>query len=496
MGSQFSRSSWLILLGYFGFFLIMIGFICLAPLSLLLFYPQEQSQAYAFCIPGFGSISLGFFLSLLLRGKKGRFSSFQNSFLFVMVWVLGILICSIPWFLEGHYSFSQAIFEATSGLSTTGLSVVDVSQTSHLFLFYRSFLSFIGGVGLVLVLTSALANHSEFGLYLLEGHNDRLLPNIAKSSRLIFAIYLFYVVFGSVLYVLAGLPVFDAINTAMAALSTGGFSTNPLSIAGYQSVAVELVTELLMVLGSLNFVVHYFLLKGNFKKAFGHYEFGLFLALMGTVLPVLVISFSLEYGSFFLGLRYGFFEFLSALTTTGFTSLPTYKGVPSSVLMILIFLMVIGGQSGSTSGGIKQSRVAYLFYGLRDYLGTFFRPAEALSTHYFRHFGEKEVIEKENVHEAYVYAGFYLLILLLGTLGLTLQGYSFEDSLFEFSSALGTVGLSIGIVSYAAPASVLWVETIGMFLGRLEIVAVFSLFIQGIKIGRDQLYAHQKKVLR
>ena len=493
---QQKASSWLLLLGYFGFFLILIGVICLAPLIMLPFYPSELSQAYAFLIPGFGSIAVGFFLSLLLRGKQGRFTPFQNNFLFVMVWVLGILIGSIPWLFEGHYSFSQAVFEATSGLSTTGLSVVDVSATSHLFLFYRSFLSFVGGVGLVLVLTSALANHSEFGLYLLEGHNDRLLPNLGKSSRLIFAIYTFYVIFGTLLYLWAGMPLFDAVNTAMSALSTGGFSTNPSSIAGYQSVGIELVTELLMILGSWNFVVHYFLLKGDIKKAFCHYEFGVFLFLLVTAFPLLSYSLGVSFHSAALGVRYGFFEFVSAITTTGFTSLPSYQGVPPAVMTILILLMIIGGQSGSTSGGLKESRVAYLFFGLREYLGTSFHSPLSVSTHYCHHFGEKEVIRREETHHAFVFALLYLLLLLLGSLGLTLHGYSFEDSLFEFSSALGTVGLSVGIVSASAPASILWIEILGMFLGRLEISAVFSLFVQSFKIEKEALYAHQKKAHR
>jgi trk system potassium uptake protein TrkH len=479
--------------GYLGFFLTLSGLIDLVPLLLLAFYPGESSFAYCFLIPGGSAIGFGFFLSLLVRKKqKGRLTRLEGSFLFVAIWIIGILIGALPWLLSGRFSFSQAVFESTSGLSTTGLSVVDVASCPHLFLFFRSFLSFIGGVGLVLILTSAMSDHSELGLYLLEGHNDRLLPNLAKSSRTIFGIYLFYVALGSGAYLIAGLSPFDAINTAMAALSTGGFSTNPASIAGYGSVAVEIITEILMLLGATNFVIHYFLLRARFKKAFCHHELAVFGVLVLAVYPVLVFAFAQEFGSVGAGFRFGTFEFISAITTTGFSSVPSYSSIPSSALFCLILLMVIGGQSGSTSGGIKQSRAAFLFFGIRRFIEKETRESNVYSTRCFHRFGEKEVITDGEISSAFSFAGLYLLILLLGSAALCLLGYPVERSFFEFASALGTVGLSIGIVSPTASNAVLWIEMIGMFLGRLEILPVFSLVAQGCKMGREAFNGTRK----
>lgn len=487
---------WKLIVGYLGFFLMLIGLIDLFPLIILPFYLEESPLAFCFLIPGSAAVGLGFFLSLFVRGKsKARLSRFQSNLLFVLIWILGILIGSVPWTLTGDYSFSQAVFEATSGLSTTGLSVINVATCPHLFLFFRSFLSFIGGIGLVLILTSAISDRSEFGLYLLEGHNDRLLPNLVKSSRTIFAIYFLYIVLGTGAYVLAGLSLFDAVNTAMAALSTGGFSTNANSIAGYHSVAVEIITEVLMLLGGTNFVIHYFLLRGHFKKAFRHFEVAVFLVFFVFLFPVFVVGFSQEFGNIADGFRYGTFEFISAITTTGFSSIPSYLSVPSSIFISIIVLMIVGGQSGSTSGGLKQSRVAFLFFGLRRFVRKDIQGSDVLSTRFFHRFGEKEVIQDSEISSAYSFCFLYLLLLLLGTGALSLLGYPLEQSLFEFASALGTVGLSVGIVSPTAPASVLWIEIIGMFLGRLEILAVFSLFAQGCKMGKEAFHGHQKTLV-
>jgi len=152
-----------------------------------------------------------------------------------------------------------------SGWTTTGLSVIDVANAPKIFLIFRSIIQFFGGVGIVLIVVSALSESFGMTLFASEGHNDKLLPNIAKSARLILKIYSGYFIAGTLLYITFGMPIFDAVNHSMAALSTGGFSTETLSIGAYNSLAIELVTVILMLLGSTNFYANMILVQGKFR---------------------------------------------------------------------------------------------------------------------------------------------------------------------------------------------------------------------------------------
>ena len=147
--------------------------------------------------------------------------------------------------LTGEYNFTQAVFECTSGYTTTGLSVVDVSKCPKIFLLYRSVMLFVGGIGLVLVLTCAVSDRYGLRLFNAEGHTDKLLPNLKKSARVILSIYSVYIILGIIAYVIAGMPLFDAINHSIAALSTGGFSTQKESLLAYHSIPIDIITDVL-----------------------------------------------------------------------------------------------------------------------------------------------------------------------------------------------------------------------------------------------------------
>lgn len=471
-----------LVLGYIGLFLMTIGLIVLFPLIILPFYPAETNEAWYFGIPGLSAIGVGFLLFLFIKGKKkGRLQGVEDIALIIAVWLLAILVAAVPFMMTGKYSFSQAVFETTSGYTTTGLSVVDVANTSHLLLFHRSLTQLVGGVGLVLILTSAISEKSGLNLYLLEGHNDRLLPNLIKSARLIFAIYLLFVVLGSIALVLAGLSVFDAVNNAIGAVATGGFSPNPLSIAGYDSVAVEIIIEVLMFLGSTSFVIHYFFLRGQFKKACFHYEFAVSLSVFAILFPIIAVYMTQYYGgNVGLGLRHGFFEFVSAISGTGFQSVDSIVKLPSPVFFALILLMICGGQAGSTTGAIKQSRIGLFFLSIYWDIKAKIMKEETVTSHFVTRFGEKTLVSNEELHSAINFVALYVIVLFAGTIALCCCGYSLQDSLFEFASSLGTVGLGAGIASYSASPAVLWIEIIGMFLGRLEIVIIIMFIAKGI----------------
>ena len=470
-----SVSGYKLILGYLGLFMMMIGLIILIPLLVLIFYPEELANAKYFIAPGVSSIVIGYFIHYFILGKsQERLEKYQDALLILFIWIIAILISSIPFLLTGNYNFTHSIFETTSGYSTTGLSVVDVTVTPKIFLMYRSLLQFIGGVGLVLILTSAVSDRYGMRLYSAEGHSDKLLPNLANSARLILSIYVVYIIVGTILYTIFGMTVFDGLNHAIAAVSTGGFSTKATSIAFFDSAAIEIVTIVLMLLGNTNFVVHLFLIKGKFKNAIKHIELKFLLVIFLVFMPIMVISVVNSYqGDFWEAFRIGLFQFVSGITTTGFQSVDSLLILPNITIICVIILMIIGGGIGSTAGGIKQYRVVIaiknLYWNFRDRI----THKNVIRSNYINKFGKVIEVTKQDAIDTNAHILVYLLTLVIGTVIFSAYGYSLQDSLFEFSSALGTVGLSIGIISYNSPPLILWTANVGMFMGRLEFYVVF-----------------------
>lgn len=468
-------SGYPLIINYLGIFAFLIGFINLLPLVLLLFRPEEMEFAYYFLIPGLTSIVVGSFIIFLFRGReKGKLERHQDAVLVVFIWLIAILISSVPFMLSGTYNFTQSIFEATSGYSTTGLTVVDVESAPGLFLLFRSLLQFFGGVGLVLVLTSAISDKFGMRLYSAEGHSDKLMPNLIKSGRMILSIYISYIAIGSLFYILFGMAPFEAINHSICAVATGGFSTRAGSIGSYNSVPIEIVTMVLMILGGTNFFVHLMLIRGKLKNVFKHVEIKLLGILLLIFIPLMTINIlSLYDGRFFYSLRISSFQFISAITGTGYQTVSSFLTLPSFFILGVIIPMVLGAGMGSTAGGMKQYRVALAFKSMYWNIKDQLTHKKTIRTHFISKLGSKTIIEKEDIIQNHSFLMIYLVVLISGTLVFSSFGFSIRDSLFEFASALGTVGLSVGITGYTAHPMILWTSALGMFLGRLEFYVVF-----------------------
>ena len=384
------------------------------------------------------------------------------------------------------------MFECTSGWSTTGLSVVDVTRCPRIFLLYRSIMLFFGGVGLVLVMVSVLSDRHGMRLYSAEGHSDRLLPNLVKSARMIIAIYMGYILSGTLLYMFFGMDWFDGLNHSIAALSTGGFSTKAESIGYYDSLGIELVTIVLMLLGCTNFLAHLFLIRGKLKTFFRYCEVRFMLMICGFFTPVMAVL--LLYaglsGNVGQGFRDGLFQVVTALTTTGFQTVDSFAAFSSPLLLVMTLLMLVGGGTGSTAGGIKQIRVwialKSLYWSMRSRISR----KRTVYSDSIQKLDGKEFLTARGRLDTLEFIGVYLSVFMLGTMVLCMCGFDIGDSMFEFASALGTVGLSVGITSYDASPAVLWTETAGMFVGRLEIYVVF---VAAVQLGREIKHGAQKR---
>lgn len=466
-------------LGYIGVLLIIIGLILLLPTITIIFYQEDMKYLYCFVIPAFIAIFIGWLLSKNIKDKRNiQLTHRQDAVIVTITWLLAATFSAFPFILSGQLNFTQAFFEAVSGWTTTGLSVVDVTLTPKIYLLFRSIMQFFGGVGLVLVMLSALSGTYGMRLYNAEGHSDYLLPNLAKSARIILSIYLGYTVAGVLLYVIFGMPLFDAVNHSIGSLSTGGFSTMKDSIGAYHSFPIELITIILMLLGTTNFAAHLLLIKGKFKTFGKIGEVQFMLVLLGILIPAIAfLSLNGVYSDLPRSLRISLFELTSALTTTGYSTV-TYNEWKPLAILVMILLMLIGGGSGSTAGGIKVTRIHLLTKSFYWNIKKMLMPNNRIVQNYVLRPEGKVYIEDNHVSEASYYVFSYLIFYFIGVSILTYYGYSLQDSLFEFASAIGTVGLSVGITAANASPVVLWTETFGMILGRLEIYVVLITFIK------------------
>ena len=267
-----------------------------------------------------------------------------------------------------------------------------------------------------------------------------------------------------------------AINTAIAALSTGGFSVIGESIYGYHSLPIELITIVLMILGQTNFMLHLNFFSGRFKKFFNHCETRFFIILLAIFASFMTFNL-LESGyteNIFESLRISLFQFVTCITTTGFISVGDLRLLPPGLIPIMVLMMLVGGNQESTGGGIKQYRVIVALKGIYYSIRESILNPRVVTSHHISRFGEKYNLPNEEIRLTTSYILFYLILFLLGSTIFTLYGYSLQDAMFEFSSAISTVGLSVGITNYYASPVILWTAIIGMFLGRMEIIVVFK----------------------
>jgi trk system potassium uptake protein TrkH len=471
--AAFLRTRYRIIFGYTGLVSALVGGLILSPCLALAFYPAELPQAWGFALPGLGLSLAGLALWRWLLPRGGASLSLQEAaVVVVLAWTLAIAVGSVPFLLVGGLDLTRAVFEATSAWTTTGLSVVDVDRASHLLLLYRSVMQLAGGAGLAIIMLSALAGPSGTGLSAAEGRADQLVPNVRRSAMLVVTIYSGYAALGCPALFLAGMGWFDAVNHAFAALSTGGFSTRVESIGHWASPAVEGVTIVLMLLGAMNFVTGYALLHGKFCAVGKNGEIRLQMLLIPAAALVLFagVTFGL-YPTLGKQVRVALFEVVTALSTTGFSTVG-YGNWNGLGWLVLIVLMVIGGGTGSTAGGLKQYRIYALYRSFLCEVRRMLASRNAVIETEVWVGDSRRFLKDQELRQIGVFAFLFLATLALGTGIVASYGYSLKESLFEFASALGTVGLSVGVTSPNAPAGLLWTETAGMILGRLEFFVV------------------------
>ncbi len=396
-------------------------------------------------------------------------------------WMLAAVVGAVPFMIIEHSSFIDGFFEAMSGWSGTGLSIyAKPSALTHTVQFWRSLMQWVGGVGVIVLMVSILARPGTgaFALYKAEGRDERIHPSIVSTVRTIWWIYLALTIFGVMLFVVAGMPLWDSINHAMVTLATGGFSVKDGSIGEYSNIYIEIAALIIMILGCVPFLLYYKVFKGNIRAFFQDIQVKAFFSIIFIGGALLIFeNFYFEKFELFYSIRHSIFQFISGVSTCGLQTLDLSGWSPTAII-ILSTAMILGAPTGSTAGGVKTVRVLLFLASIEWWFKRTLMPKHGIAT---IKFGGRRLTEDKITRE--ISEAMLIIFLWLFFLGASviillhiMPQFPVEKLLFEVSSAQGNVGLSAGVTSGAMPVAAKIVLIFNMWIGRLEIIPVLMLF--------------------
>ena len=461
----------------------LLGRICIY-FSLIFSIPIVTAIYYGedilpFIIAAVTSFAVGLILSVLK--PESQVVKYREGYAIVgMGWLIVSLIGAIPYMYIGANPI-DAFFEAMSGFTTTGATIFDVVEVlPKSILLWRSLTQWLGGMGIVVLFVAIFPAIAKMGEPLLHAEVpgiklSKLKPKLKDTAILLYMVYLIFTVLEIALLYVLGLDFYDAVNHAFTTLSTGGFSTHTESISYYDSPAVEGVVTVFMFIGGANFALLYFLLRGNLKIV-RDAEFRVYGLILLTAVVVLVVLNLEVYPSLLESFRYSVFQAVAIMTTTGYTTYD-FDTWSDSAKLVLLMLMFVGGSSGSTAGGIKAGRMYLLtIYSIIQIQ----KAAEPRRARVVKFGGE--VIKSELLDEVAAFFVLYIVIFVISVFLVSISGLDMITSISAVAATINNVGPALGAAgaseTYAAlPWFAKLVLTVDMWMGRLELFAVISLFI-------------------
>ena len=466
----------------------LIGML-LCILSLFMMIPAFVDWLYgnndwpAFVGASLLTLFVGAILYLSNRDSTTEHLELRQAFLLTnSAWISIALFGSLPFLLsEIDMSFTDAIFESTSGITTTGATVINnLEATSHGILIWRALLQWLGGVGIIVMALAVLPMLSIGGMQLFKTESyetpDKVVPKAASFAAGISIVYITLTVVWALMLWFAGMPIFDSIAHAMTTLATGGYSTRSDSLAAFNSSSIEIIVIFGMIVGSLPFVHYLAITKKGLKNLFKDDQVKLFLTLIVFVVLIVSIYLNLNDIPFLEALRLASFNVISIITGTGFgtSDFNNWGGFPTTILLILMF---IGGCAGSTTCGLRMARIQVLVANAKAQISKLIRPHAVVVSYY----NQKPI--PENVAES-VMGFFFLYIISFAVIACLLGGLGLDliTAISGAASAIGNVGPGLGDIigpsgTYQSiPELGKLFLCAGMILGRLEIFAILVMF--------------------
>lgn len=474
---------------YAGKIIIGISLFMTIPMAVALFL-GETNPFIDFVISFLLCILIGLMLTLFCDTKLEP--KWNHGMIIVSLsWVVAALVAAIPLLLSGHYaSYLDACFEAMSGFTTTGLSLTqDLSHMAYAHQIWRHLLLFIGGQGMVVMVLTFMVRGAAggFRLYVGEGRDEKVLPNIRHTAQFIWLVSVVYLVIGSLALMVAaksgglswGKSLYHGVCIFMAAFDTGGFAPQAQNMMYYHNPAFEVVAMVIMIMGCFNFHLHYIVWSGKVKEIFKDVEMITLMVMVCVITVFICIGLSrmdVYHGVFSL-FRKGFFQLISAHTTTGFQNIYSVQFINewgSLSMLGIIFAMSLGGAVCSTTGGIKLLRCAIVAKAFSHDVKALMLPDKFVFHKKIHHFKDIVLNEKMMRNACMIVIAYVSVFFLGGLIGMTC-GLPFIESFFESTSATANVGLSCGITTPDMPDILKMTYMFQMWAGRLEFMAVFAL---------------------
>jgi trk system potassium uptake protein TrkH len=464
-----------------GTLLLFLAATMALPLGLALFYREPGATAFFTSALITGAVGL----TLRARGEEGDISLRQAMAVVTGSWTAIAVLGGLPfWLGKALPTYIDGVFEAMAGVTTTGSTVFTaVEGVPHSYLFWRSFLQWIGGMGFIVLALAVLPKLSIGGRDLFEAEvpgpvAERLRPRIRQTAAVLWGLYAGLTCIQAILLLAGGMSAFEAVAHALSTMATGGFSTRNLSVESFNSIYFEIVMLIFMVISGANFTLHYNALRtGTLRHYWRSIEFRAYLALLAASTIIITADlWGTVVSSFFQAARLAAFQAVSVMTTTGFSS-SDFSVWPPLAQLVLLLLIFMGGMSGSTSGGIKVVRIILV---VKHIVREALRLIHPRAVRYITL--DDKAVDEPIVSSALAFVLAYMTLFAAGTMALTAMGYDLVSSFTAVASHLSNIGPGLAMVgphhNYAflsGGAKILL--TFLMLVGRLEIYSVLVLML-------------------
>ena len=464
-----------------GMLLCILSIFMIVPAFVDWFYGSENWPA--FVGSSIATLFVGIVLFFSNKGSATEHLELRQAFLLTnSAWISIALFGSLPFLLSDiEMSFIDAFFESTSGITTTGATVIEnLEAKSHGILIWRALLQWLGGVGIIVMALAVLPMLSIGGMQLFKTESyetpDKVVPKAASFAAGISIVYITLTIIWAFMLWGAGMPIFDSITHAMTTLATGGYSTKSGSLGAFNSVNIEMIIVLGMIVGSLPFIHYLSILKNGWKNLINDQQVKWFLLILFFLISIVTFNLYINGQNFFSSLRVSIFNVVSIVTGTGFGTddFSQWGGFATTLLLILMFM---GGCAGSTTCGLRMARIQVLIANAKTQVLKLLTPHAVIIPYY-----NKKPIPESVTESVMGFFFLYILVFIIISCLLGSLGLDFMTSLSGAASAIGNVGPGLGEMigpngTYAEiPNLGKLILCLGMILGRLEIFAILVMF--------------------
>ncbi len=439
-----------------------------------------EREGFAYLVVAVSCLLVGA-LGKLRKPKSSVFYAREGFVAVSLSWILLSVTGALPLFLSGEFSsYTDALFETISGLTTTGASILaDVEALSKCNLFWRSFTHWIGGMGVLVLILAILPLAGGYNMHLMRAESPgptvgKLVPRVRHTARILYEMYIFLTVIQIILLLLTGMSPFEAMTISFGTAGTGGFGVLNSSIGSY-AVASQVVITIFMILFGVNFNVYYLIRARKPMQAFKHEEMRYYLGIILAAVLLITINIRGSFQSLFEAFHHAAFQVASIITTTGFSTVD-FNMWPEFSKAILVALMFVGACAGSTGGGIKVSRVMIMLKMVKNELSHLIHPKRVRQVTI-----ESRVVNKEILRSISVFFIAYIVTFAASTLLVSLDNLDFTTNFTAVAATLNNIGPGLNEVGPAANFSVYcqpakFVLMFDMLAGRLELFPLLLLF--------------------